>query len=94
MALVCSAMMWMFGVCIAVFPELHTDYFSANFYSKSGVCLALPLTRDRPPGWLYSILIFIVLNMLTFLLIAVGQLLIFLEVRKTSRNTRATCCAH
>ena len=83
-AILCSIMMWIIGAIIAIVPVIYTDYFTTNFYSKSGVCLALPLTRDRPPGWLYSILIFIGLNLLTFLLITIGQLLIFIEVRNTS----------
>ena len=80
--------MWIIGATIAIIPVLHTDHFSSNFYSKSGVCLALPLTSDRPPGWLYSILVFIGLNMLTFVLITVGQILIFIEVQKTSRKIK------
>ncbi|XP_045167750.2 G-protein coupled receptor GRL101-like [Mercenaria mercenaria] len=73
---------WLFVFIISLVPVFYTDYFEGKFYSKSGVCLALPLTRDRPPGWLYSILLFIGFNMITFILIAVGQLLIYAEIKK------------
>ncbi|XP_060581191.1 uncharacterized protein LOC132737848 [Ruditapes philippinarum] len=74
---------WVLALVIALFPILYSDFFEGSFYSKSGVCLALPLTRDRPPGWLYSVVIFIGLNFVTFVLIAAGQLFIFAEIKKT-----------
>ncbi|XP_053374810.1 G-protein coupled receptor GRL101-like [Mercenaria mercenaria] len=73
---------WIFVLIISLLPVLYTEYFEGKFYSKSAVCLALPLTRQRPPGWLYSILLFIGFNMFTFILIAFGQLLIYAEIKK------------
>ncbi|XP_053375484.1 G-protein coupled receptor GRL101-like [Mercenaria mercenaria] len=73
---------WIFALIISLLPVIYTGYFEGQFYSKSAVCLALPLTRQRPPGWLYSILLFIGFNMFTFILIAVGQLLIYAEIKK------------
>ena len=79
---------WTFSWFIAILPILHTTYFKDSFYSTTGVCLALPLTRQRPPGWVYSFVVFVVLNLVTFMLIAIGQLLIFLEIRKSSKRMR------
>ncbi|XP_053400492.1 uncharacterized protein LOC123556838 [Mercenaria mercenaria] len=75
---------WVFSLIIAILPVVYKDYFEDKFYSRSGVCIALPLTRDRPPGWIYSVTVFIGLNFVTFLLIAFGQWSILLEVRKSS----------
>lgn len=75
---------WIFSFFTALFPVAYTDYFKNEFYSKSGVCIALPLTRDRPPGWAYSLAVFICINFITFILVAIGQLSIFLEVNKHS----------
>lgn len=50
-------------------PLLPIKYFNSQFYSRSGVCLALHITRERSPGWEYSVAIFIVINMLAFLII-------------------------
>ncbi|XP_060555193.1 uncharacterized protein LOC132716059 [Ruditapes philippinarum] len=83
-----AAVAWFLAVLIALVPVLHTDHFHNKFYSKSGVCLALPLTRDRPPGWLYSVIIFIGFNMITFTLISAGQLLIYAEVRKHNMSKK------
>jgi hypothetical protein len=69
-----------------LFPLVHRSYFQGRFYTKSGVCIALPLTRDRPPGWMYSIVIFLGLNFITFILIAVGQLLIYVEIKSVSET--------
>lgn len=74
---------WMIAILIAVFPLIHTDYFQNQFYTKSGVCLALPLTRDRQPGWQYSLAIFIGFNFMTFMLIAIGQWLIYNEIHRS-----------
>ncbi|XP_053374337.1 uncharacterized protein LOC128546941 [Mercenaria mercenaria] len=83
-ALMVSIAAWITSLFIALFPLMLTAYFQNRFYNKSGVCIALPLTRDRPPGWLYSMLVFIGLNFATFLLIAAGQWLIYMEIRKSS----------
>jgi hypothetical protein len=69
-----------------LYPLVHSSYFQDRFYTKSGVCIALPLTRDRPPGWMYSIVIFLGLNFITFILIAVGQLLIYVEIKSVSET--------
>lgn len=85
-ALIVSAIAWFIALLIALFPIVFTSYFQNKFYNKSGVCIALPLTRDRPPGWLYSVLIFICLNFLTFCLIAIGQWSIYMDIRKSSSS--------
>ena len=79
-----SVASWVTSVVIALIPITFDDYFHGQFYSKSGVCIALPLTRDRPPGWLYSVFIFLGLNFITFCLIAWGQVSIYMEIRKNS----------
>ena len=80
-----SIIVWIIGLVLSVIPLIFTSYFKNEFFSKSGVCLALPLTRGRGSGWLYSVFIFIVFNLLTFLLIAWGQWLIYAEVSSDKR---------
>ena len=81
-----SLIAWGLGLVIAVIPLIITPYFKGEFYSKSGVCLALPLTRDRPAGWMYSISIFIGFNSITFLLIALGQWWIYSEISASKKS--------
>ena len=84
-ALEASIIVWIVGLIISMIPLVFTSYFENEFFSKSGVCLALPLTRDRGSGWFYSVFLFIGFNFLTFLLIAWGQWLIYAEVTSDKR---------
>ncbi|XP_053408268.1 G-protein coupled receptor GRL101-like [Mercenaria mercenaria] len=87
-ACVLAAFAWVLSIAVAIIPVVYVSYFQDKFYSKSGVCIALPLTRDRPPGWMYSVAIFVGLNFATFLLVAFGQWLIFSEI-KAAKNKSA-----
>ncbi|XP_053380826.1 G-protein coupled receptor GRL101-like [Mercenaria mercenaria] len=73
---------WVLASFVAVLPLSGIEYFGNAFYGRSAVCLALPLTRQKTPGWQYSIVVFIGLNFILFLLIAMGQLLIYGEIKK------------
>lgn len=75
---------WIIAFILALLPLVHTSYFQGKFYSRSGVCVALPLTRDKPPGWMYSVCIFVGLNFCTFVLVAAGQISIFRALKKTN----------
>ena len=52
-------MVWVVVLWISALPLLGWDYFQ-QFYGRSGVCLALHVTPARPPGWQYSVAIFLV----------------------------------
>ena len=52
-------LVWGGVAVIAIFPLMGLEYFR-NFYGRSGVCLALHITPARPPGWEYSVAIFLV----------------------------------
>ena len=82
---------WIIGLFISTCPLMIERYFKGEFYSRSSVCLALPLTGDRPAGWLYSVLIFIGLNFVMFVLIAVGQWLILREVTMPKNENISKC---
>ncbi|XP_060063809.1 uncharacterized protein LOC132544254 [Ylistrum balloti] len=71
---------WVFAMSVAVVPLVATSYFKGSFYSRSAVCLALPLTRDRPPGWEFGTVLFIFLNFFVFVGIAIGQICIYNEI--------------
>ena len=82
-ARVLTAVAWSIGLGLSLIPFVITSYFGNEFYSKSGVCLALPLTKQKLPGWEYSICVFIGLNFLLTLLIILGQWMIYHEVMAT-----------
>lgn len=81
-AIICASIVWIVALFLAILPLVYESYFQNKFYTKSGVCIALPMTRDRPPGWIYSVAIFVGLNFVTFVLVAFGQWSIFMEIRK------------
>ncbi|XP_033745630.1 uncharacterized protein LOC117331144 [Pecten maximus] len=75
-----SLAVWILCFALAIVPLLPIPYFSGQFYSRSAVCLALPLTRDKPAGWEYGTAVFIILNFIIFISIAAGQIMIYNEV--------------
>ncbi|XP_053405045.1 uncharacterized protein LOC123522896 [Mercenaria mercenaria] len=85
-----SCISWIFAIALALVPIIFTGFFQNRFYSRSGVCIALPLTRDKPPGWMYSVAIFVGLNFCTFILVGLGQLAIFIELRKATSTIKKT----
>ena len=87
---VLSCTVWILVGFVALLPVILTSYFMNGFYSKSGVCLALPLTRNRPRGWVYSVSIFIGFNFLTFLAIAFGQWIIYTTINSAKQRVK-TC---
>ncbi|XP_062589196.1 uncharacterized protein LOC134250867 [Saccostrea cucullata] len=93
-ALYCIGILWSATVLLSAIPLIPGRYFKQKFYSRSVVCLALPLTRDRPAGWEYSTAIFIILNFILFLIIALGQCLIYREISNTSSKVNSTRRTH
>ena len=84
-----SCLVWLIVGLIGILPVMIKSYFKGTFYSKTGVCLGLPLTRDRPPGWAYSIGVFIVFNFLIFMAVAFGQWLIYKTINSTKERVKA-----
>ena len=84
-AQVLSVICWMVGVVLAAVPLLpFTEHW--QFYSQTGICIPLPITRKVFPGSDYSFSVMIVFNFVLFLLIAVGQLLIFWSYHSHSKT--------
>ena len=69
---------WALGGVLAALPLLLPDW---RFYSQSGICVPLPVTRRRFPGHGYSFGIIVVFNFILFLLVALGQVFIYLSVQ-------------
>nr|KAG5693996.1 hypothetical protein BaRGS_002294 [Batillaria attramentaria] len=54
-----------------------------QFYSQTAICLPLPITLRKFPGQQYAFGVFIVFNLVLFLAISCGQLLIYQAVNDT-----------
>ena len=86
---------WSLGIVLSLLPLSGLSYFydtekDIRFYGRSAVCLALQLSNDRPPGWEYSVSIFIGLNFLAFLFISSAYTAIFWSAVKSSKSIRST----
>ena len=75
--------LWIVGVLLAAVPFLPSTAHW-EFYSQSGICIPLPITRKDFAGSEYAFYVMIVLNFVLFFFIAVGQLLIYWSIRVNS----------
>nr|KAG5712611.1 hypothetical protein BaRGS_029666 [Batillaria attramentaria] len=88
-AQIACAVVWVVGLVLASVPLLPvTSHW--QFYSQTGICIPLPITRNEFPGHGYSFSIFIVLNLVLFLFIAAGQVMIFWSVRSNRLPAKET----
>lgn len=72
-ACVACALAWMLGIMLAAVPLLPaTSHW--HFYSQTGICIPLPITKRDFAGRTYSVSILVILNFVLFLVIAVGQM--------------------
>ena len=82
---VASLVSWAVGLVLAAVPLLpFTDHW--QFYSQTGICIPLPITKTLFPGKDYSFVVMIVVNFFLFILIALGQLLIFWSYHSQSKT--------
>lgn len=73
---------WLTAMFIAGIPLTTLDYFQ-NFYGRSGVCLSLHITHQRPNGWEYSVFVFLILNFFSFFFIAIAYVWMFIAAKRT-----------
>ena len=82
--LTCSVT-WICGTLVAAVPLLPaTSHW--QFYSQTGICIPLPITRSDFIGRSYAFGVMIILNFVLFLLIAAGQISIYLSIRANSMS--------
>jgi hypothetical protein len=91
-AVTCVAI-WVIGLTLAVVPLLPvTSHW--EFYSQSGICIPLPVTRRKFEGQAYSTGIVIFLNFILFILIVAGQGFVFWSVQQNAMSTNTTRKSH
>ena len=80
---------WLIGLLLASVPVLPVTAHW-EFFSQTGICIPLPVTRQDFKGKYFSVGVFIIFNFILFLLIAIGQVFIYWSVQKNSLNTDST----
>ena len=74
-------LLWTMGLVLAAVPLLPASW---HFYSQTAICIPLPVTRQDFPGQDYAFAVMIIFNFVLFLVIAVGQLVVYLAIRSQS----------
>ena len=88
-AQIASLWLWIVGLVLASVPLLPvTSHW--EFYSQTGICIPLPVTRNTFEGQGYVFGIMIVLNFVLFLLIAAGQAFIYASIRANSISAESS----
>ncbi|KAL8617867.1 hypothetical protein ACOMHN_016523 [Nucella lapillus] len=82
---IACVIIWTLGLILATLPLLPvTSHW--EFYHQTGICIPLPVTRAYFAGHSYSFSVMIVCNLVLFLLIAVGQSLIYWSVKSNTMS--------
>ena len=85
-ATVACVITWLVGLFFASVPLLPmTSHW--EFFSQTGICIPLPVTRHDFDGKVFSVSVFIVFNFILFVFIATGQAFIYWSVKKNALNT-------
>ncbi|XP_069171358.1 G-protein coupled receptor GRL101 isoform X3 [Procambarus clarkii] len=85
---VIMGLVWAAVAFLAALPLANIQYFR-NFYGRSGVCLALHITHEKPSGWQYSVFLFLVLNLASFSVIAGSYWGMYKAARSSSAAVRS-----
>ena len=86
---VACVLAWYAGLVLAAVPLLpFTSHW--NFYGQTGICIPLPVTNTDFAGQQYTFNVMIVLNFALFLLIAVGQIVVYWAIRSNSMSSMDT----
>lgn len=83
-----SSLVWISSLLLSLLPLFGIEYFN-GYYASSGICISLPLSVQRRPGWEYSMIIFVGANFVIFVGILLGQFVIFVDVVRIGRKVIA-----
>ena len=86
-AVVACASVWILGLLLAAVPLLPvTSHW--QFYQQTGICIPLPFTPSEDfEGHSYSLGVLIITNFVLFMLIALGQAVIYWSVQRNSMSS-------
>ncbi|XP_076445826.1 uncharacterized protein LOC143283470 [Babylonia areolata] len=82
---IACSIIWALGLLLAAVP-LFSSTSHWEFYHQTDICIPLPITRADFAGHMYSFSVMIVCNLILFLLIAVGQSLIYWSVKSNTMS--------
>uniref|UniRef100_A0A2C9L8T2 G-protein coupled receptors family 1 profile domain-containing protein n=1 Tax=Biomphalaria glabrata TaxID=6526 RepID=A0A2C9L8T2_BIOGL len=74
---------WLVGIVLAAIPLIISDW---EIYSSNSLCLALPFSSNRFRGWEFSFVVYVGVNFILFILIALGQNAIFVNIYRRKES--------
>ena len=80
---------WLAGLLLAIVP-LFPGTSHWEFFSQTGICIPLPVTRQDFKGKAFSFSIFIVFNFVLFVFIATGQAFVYWSVQRNALYSEST----
>ncbi|XP_063954184.1 relaxin receptor 2-like [Lytechinus pictus] len=89
-AVILMVAFWLAAMLIAILPVLHRSYFGEFFYGGNGVCLPLQFDRPFDHGWEFTLVVFVLFNLIAFIFILYAYAQMFATVRKSSLAMRST----
>jgi hypothetical protein len=89
-AVLISLLAWVLGLLVSALSFL-TDW---DFYGQTGICIPLPISRRQSTGMDYSFGVLIVFNFVLFVLIVVGQAVVYASVHSSSKDLTKSSPAH
>ncbi|XP_076434628.1 G-protein coupled receptor GRL101-like [Babylonia areolata] len=88
-AAIACLFVWLVGLLLASVPLLPVT-LHWKFYSRTGICIPLPIMGDDFKGRVYSFSVLIALNFVLFLFISAGQAFIYWSVQDNAMKTNTT----
>ena len=80
------ASLWLSAFFLSLLPVVLRPAFGDRFYGRSSVCLALPFTQAKLPGWEYSVVLFLGVNLLGFLVIFICYFSMYIAIKRASKQ--------
>ncbi|CAD5116857.1 DgyrCDS5699 [Dimorphilus gyrociliatus] len=74
---------WLVCFLLTIIPATKISYFGESFFGRTGVCLPFQMSNKKVAGWEYSLLIFLVLNLASFVVIFLSYVSIFGVVKSS-----------
>ena len=88
-ASVVVAITWCIGFVLAIVPLMPAAK-GWEFYQQNGICLPLPITRRDFEGQKYAFSVFVALNFVIFMIIGLGQVIIYHTVKSSASQVHST----
>ena len=82
------SLIWLLAIMIGLAPFVPGSYFEGEFYSRSGMCISLHITDEVTPGWEYSVAVFHILNLSSFLFIFAAYMLVHRRIKQGMMNKK------